>query len=86
MTELTIHQRLGRLFIAALVCSLAAWGVQFLPSAYQPSRPLYSLAWLTLSIGAYLVLRRRNAFGGAVARVLSIIFGTILIASLFMRN
>ena len=86
MSELTITQRLGRLLIAGLVCSVAAWGVQFLPSAYQPSRPLYALACLTLSSGAYIILRRKNRYLGSVAGVLSIIFAAVFLVSLLMRS
>src|SRR3954453_15181937 len=77
MAGLTIPQRLGRLLIVGLVCSVATWGVQFLPSAYQPSRPLYALAWLVLAAGSYLLLRRRYPYLSSVAGVLSIIFGAV---------
>lgn len=86
VSELTITQRLGRLLIAGLVCSVAAWGFRFLPSAYQPSRPLYVLAWLALSAGAFIILRRKNRYLGSVAGVLSIIFAAVFVVSLFMRN
>jgi hypothetical protein len=84
--ELSITQRLGRLLIAAIACSLAAWGVRFLPDAYQPSRPLYMLAWLVLSAGAYIILRRKSGYFASVAGVLSILFGAVFLVSLFMRN
>ena len=70
--------------MAALVCSVAAWGVQFLPSAYQPSRPVYALAWFALSAGAYIILRGKNRYLGSVAGVLSI--AAVFLVSLFMRN
>jgi len=72
--------------MAAMVCSIAAWGVQFLLSAYQPSRPLYTLAWLALCGVAYIAFRRKNPCIGSVAGVLCIIFGAVFIATLFMRN
>ena len=86
MGELTITQRLGRLLIVCLVCSVAALGVQFLPSAYQPSRPVYAFAWLALSAGAYIILRRRNRYLGSAAGAVSIIFAAVFLVSLFMRT
>ena len=86
MAELTVPQRLGRLLLAGLVCSIAAWGVRFLPDTYQPSRPLYALAWLALAGSAYVVLRRKYPYLGSVAGVLSIIFGVVFFVSLLMRR
>jgi hypothetical protein len=81
-----ITQRLGRLLIAGLVCGVAEWGVQFLPAAYQPSRPLYALAWLAVSAGAYIILRRTDRYLGSVAGLLSIIFAGVFLVSLLVRN
>ena len=83
---LPLRYTFGRLLLAGLVCSVAGWGVRFLPSAYQPSRPLYALAWLGASIAAYAALRTRNADLGSVARTLAFIFGALFLVSLFMRN
>jgi hypothetical protein len=81
-----LSHTLGHLLIAGLVVSIAAWGIQFLPSAYQPSRPLYALAWLGASIAAYAALRTRRPYLGSIARALAFIFGAVFLISLLMRN
>lgn len=86
MTELNIPQRLGRLFVAALVCAVYGWGIQFLPKSYQPSRPIYTFGWLAACAVIYIALRRRGAFVGSLAGFLAIIFGMAFVATLFMRN
>jgi uncharacterized membrane protein len=73
------------LLIAALICGIAAWGVQFLPSAYQPFRAVYALAWLAFAGSAYVILRRSNPYLGSVA-MLSVIFAAGFLLSLFVRN
>lgn len=81
-----LRKSFERLLMVGLICSLAAWGIQFLPSAYQPSRPLYAMAWFAASIGAYAALRRRSSQLGSVARTLSFIFGVVFVVSLLMRD
>jgi hypothetical protein len=86
VNEITVPQRLARLFTAALICGVAAWGLQFLPEAYQPSRPLYALAWLAFAGASFAILRSRNAYLASIALVLTAVFGAGLLLSLFMRN
>lgn len=86
MDEVSITQRLGRLLIVGLVCSLMAWGAQFLPYSYQPSRPLYALAWFTVAAAAYMASRHKNQDLASIARVLSVIFFGLFLVCLLMRN
>jgi|SRR6476660_136395 len=86
VTELSTPQHLGRLLIAALVCSAVMLGMQFLPTNYEPSRPLYMFAWLASAVGAYIACKRKNPFVGAVARMLAVIFMAAFVLTLFIRN
>ena len=81
-----VWHTIARLMLVGLICGVAAWGVQFLPFAYQPSLPLYAVAWLALSGGAYAFLRSRKRFLSSVARALLVIFAGVFVVSLFMRN
>lgn len=60
--------------------------MQFLPNAYQPSRPLYMFAWLATSVGAFFALRRKSPYLRSVAGMLSIIFAAVFLLTLLMRN
>lgn len=81
-----IRHTFGRLLLAGAICSVAAWGVQFLPSSYQPSRPIYAFAWFVAALGGYAALRPTNRYLASVARALSFIFGGVFLVSLFMRK
>lgn len=81
------RQSIGRLAIVGIVCGVVGWGSQLLPpDDYQPSRPIYALLWLAGSIALYLRFRRRNGFLASTAGMLAIIFGSVFLASLLMRN
>jgi hypothetical protein len=86
MAQLTGAQQVGRLLICSVACVLVIWGMRLLPEAYQPSRPLYMLAWLIVAVIAYVALRRRSDYLRAVATMLSVIFGIGFVIALFMRN
>jgi len=84
MAQLTASQQLGRLFIVTVACIPPVWGMQFLPETYQPSRPLYMLAWLAIAGAAYVGLRRRGEFPTAVSRMLLVVFALGLLLTLLM--
>lgn len=86
MAQFTASQQLGPLFIVAVACVPAVWGMQLLPQASQPSRPLYMLAWLAVAGGVFVALRRRSDFFTSVARMLLVIFAFGFVISLLMRN
>jgi hypothetical protein len=86
MAQLTASRHLGRLLIVCVPVIFAVWGTQFLPDAYQPSRPIYMLGWLAVSGLAYFGLRRRSDYLASAAAMLSAVFGIAFFFALFMRN
>ena len=50
------------------------------------SRPVYTLAWLALSAGADVILRRKKRYSASVAGVLSTIFTAVFFVSLILGN
>ncbi len=84
--RVTPGQRLARLAALGLICSIAAWGVQFLPADdYQPSRPLYALGWLLASSIAFWIVRKRATPIRGASIMLVVIFAIALCIALLMR-
>lgn len=85
MPEITPAQSLARLLVVGIICSVAAWGFQFLPpNEYQPSRPIYTGCWLAAAVVGYVVLRSRSAFARSVAFMLIWIFVGVFLITLVM--
>lgn len=82
---MTPKQSLARLGIVAVVCGVAVWGAQFLPEEdYQPSRPLYAFGWLLVAMAVFAIARHKWQFASSVAFMLTLIFGALLLFSLFL--
>jgi hypothetical protein len=79
------RDRLIEFAFLALVCGVAAWGVQFLPADdYQPSRPLYAGGWLVIAGVLLIVTRNSGTWLSSASKALTGIFALVVALSLAM--